>query len=39
MLGQPFAWHGVHEVIRAAVNALVGVVLFALLDLTRRTEY
>jgi len=39
MLGQPFAWHGVHEVVRAVVNALVGVVLFALLDLTRRTEY
>jgi len=39
MLGQPFAWHGVHEAIRAAVNALVGVILFALLDLTRRTEY
>jgi rod shape-determining protein MreD len=39
MLGQPFAWHGVHEVIRGLVNALIGVVLFALLDLTRRTEY
>jgi rod shape-determining protein MreD len=39
MLGQPFAWHGVHELIRAVVNALVGVILFALLDLTRRTEY
>lgn len=39
MLGQPFAWHGVHEVIRALVNAVVGVILFALLDLTRRTEY
>ncbi len=39
MLGQPYAWHGFHELIRAASNALVGVVLFALLDLTRRTEY
>ena len=39
MLGQPFAWHGVHELIRAVVNAVVGVFLFALLDLTRRTEY
>ncbi len=39
MLGQPFAWHSVHEIIRAVVNALVGVILFALLDLTRRTEY
>ncbi|MFZ0273636.1 MAG: rod shape-determining protein MreD [Acidobacteriaceae bacterium] len=39
MLGQQYAWHGVHEVIRAVANALVGVVLFALLDQTRRTEY
>jgi rod shape-determining protein MreD len=39
MLGQPFAWHGFHEVIRAVANAFVGVVLFALLDITRRTEY
>jgi hypothetical protein len=39
MLGQPYAWHGFHEIIRAAANALLGVFLFALLDLTRRTEY
>jgi rod shape-determining protein MreD len=39
MLGQPFAWHGFHEIIRAVANAFVGVVLFALLDITRRTEY
>jgi rod shape-determining protein MreD len=38
MLGQPFAWHGVHELIRALANALVGVILFALLDLSRRNE-
>ncbi|HEY1809633.1 MAG TPA: rod shape-determining protein MreD [Acidobacteriaceae bacterium] len=38
MLGQPFAWHGVHELIRAVANALVGVILFALLDLSRRNE-
>ncbi|MGA7525108.1 MAG: rod shape-determining protein MreD [Acidobacteriaceae bacterium] len=38
MLGQPFAWHGVHEVIRGLVNALVGVILFAVLDLSRRRE-
>lgn len=38
MLGQPFAWHGVHEVVRAVVNALVGVILFALLDLSRSRE-
>jgi rod shape-determining protein MreD len=39
MLGQPVAWHGFHELLRATVNALLAVVLFALLDLTRRTEY
>jgi hypothetical protein len=33
------AWHGFHELVRAAVNSLLAVVLFALLDLTRRTEY
>jgi rod shape-determining protein MreD len=36
MLGQPYAWHWVHELIKAALNALVGVILFALLDLTRK---
>jgi len=39
MLGQPLAWHGVHELIRAVVNSVVAVILFAILDLTRRTEY
>ena len=39
MLGQPFAWHWFHEGMRALFNALVGVILFALLDLTRRSEY
>jgi rod shape-determining protein MreD len=39
MMGQPFAWHGVHEVLRAGVDALVGVVLFAVLDLFRREKY
>ncbi len=38
MLGQPVAWHWVHELIKAAINALVGVILFALLDQTRRRE-
>jgi rod shape-determining protein MreD len=38
MLGQPYAWHWFHELIKAALNALVAVVLFALLDLTRRSE-
>lgn len=39
MLGQPFAWHGAHELIRAVANALLGVVLFGVIDLTRRREY
>jgi len=38
MLGQPYAWHWVHELIRAVLNALIGVILFALLDLSRRPE-
>lgn len=38
MLGQPDAWHWVHELIKAALNALVAVILFALLDLTRVRE-
>jgi rod shape-determining protein MreD len=38
MLGQPVAWHWVHELIKSAINALVGVVLFSLLDQTRRRE-
>ena len=35
LLAQPLGWSWVHELIRAAVNAVVGVLLFALLDLTR----
>jgi rod shape-determining protein MreD len=38
MLGQPFAWRWFHELIKAALNALLAVILFALLDLTRRPE-
>lgn len=38
MLGQPFAWHWVHELIRALADALAGVILFALLDHTRARE-
>lgn len=38
LLGQPFAWHGLREVLAAAINALLGVIVFALLDLTRRRE-
>jgi len=39
MLGQPFAWHWFHELLRAVTNAVVAVIFFALLDLARRTEY
>lgn len=35
LLAQPLAWSWVHELVRAAVNAPVGVILFALLDMTR----
>ena len=38
MLAEPMVWNWVREPIRAAVNALVGVVIFALLDKTKR-EY
>ena len=38
MLAQPYAWHWLHEVIRGLANALVGVILFAVLDLTQRRE-
>jgi rod shape-determining protein MreD len=38
MLGQPFAWHWMHELVKAVLNAGLGVILFALLDLTRRRE-
>lgn len=38
MLAQPVEWQWLREVIRAVVNALVGVVLFALLDKTKQRE-
>jgi rod shape-determining protein MreD len=38
MLGQPFAWHWMHELIKAVLNATLGVIFFALLDQTRRRE-
>ncbi|HEX4005730.1 MAG TPA: rod shape-determining protein MreD [Acidobacteriaceae bacterium] len=38
MLGQPYAWHWVQELGKAFLNATVGVILFALLDLSRRRE-
>lgn len=39
MLGQPFTERWIHEAIRSVVDAVAGVILFALLDLTRRAEY
>lgn len=35
LLAQPVGWGWLHELVRAVANALVGVMLFALLDLTR----
>jgi rod shape-determining protein MreD len=38
LLAEPMAWNWVREPIRAGVNALVGVVIFALLDRARSPE-
>ena len=38
MLLQPMAWSWLHELLRAAINALIAVVLFALLDRARVGE-
>lgn len=38
MLAQPMPWGWVHEVVRAAVNTLVALILFALLDRLKRRE-
>lgn len=38
LLAEPMAWNWVREPIRAGVNALVGVVIFALLDLAKSGE-
>lgn len=38
MLGTNLTWNWLHELLRAGVNAVVGVVLFALLDLVRRRD-
>ncbi len=35
LLAQPLGWSTTHELLRGALNAGVGVALFALLDLTR----
>jgi rod shape-determining protein MreD len=37
-LAEPASWSWIHEPLRAAVNAVVGVLLFALLDMTRRGD-
>jgi rod shape-determining protein MreD len=39
LLAQPFPWNWLHELIRALINALVAVALFALLDRAKRREY
>ena len=38
LLAQPMAWSWMREPIRAAVNAFIGVVIFALLDLAKSRE-
>lgn len=38
LLGQGYAWSWVYELIKAVLNSVVAVVLFALLDRTRITE-
>ncbi len=38
LLGMHESWFWLHEFIRAIVNALIGVILFALLDRVRRRE-
>ncbi len=35
LLAQPLGWSWLHELLRAVLNAITGVVLFALLDTTR----
>ncbi|QNI32487.1 rod shape-determining protein MreD [Alloacidobacterium dinghuense] len=39
LLVQPYAWNWLHELLRALINMVVGVILFALLDLAKRKEY
>jgi rod shape-determining protein MreD len=39
LLAQSFPWNWLHELIRALINALVAVALFALLDRAKRREY
>ena len=37
LLNEPVFWSWVHEPVRAVVNGVLGVILFAFLDLTRRS--
>ncbi|HLH33628.1 MAG TPA: rod shape-determining protein MreD [Alloacidobacterium sp.] len=39
LLAQPYAWSWLHEFIRSLINLVVGVILFALLDLAKSKEY
>ncbi len=36
LLAQPLGWSWMHELIRAGVNAVLGVLMFALLDMTKQ---
>lgn len=38
LLGMHAQWFWVHELVRAVINALIGIILFALLDRLRRHE-
>jgi hypothetical protein len=38
LIGIHEQWYGLHDLVRALVNALVGVVLFALFDRLRQRE-
>ncbi len=39
LLAQPFHWNWVHELVRALIDGVIGVVLFGLLDLAKRRDY
>jgi len=39
LLAQPYQWSWLHESIRAVINTVVAVILFALLDRVKRREY
>jgi rod shape-determining protein MreD len=35
LIAEPLAWSWIHQIVRAAVNVALGLVLFAALDRTR----